>query len=250
MAAVQPLIVAHRGDSGTHPENTLPAFAAAIDAGATMIEFDVRETADAVVVCIHDDTLDRTTDVRAHGRRDVDVASLPARELEGIDAGSWKDARFAGARVPTLEAALECMRGRTVPMIEHKAGGPEPLLAVLQRVRMVEEVLVQSFDWELVAALHRLEPRLALGALGEGSFTTGHRQRLPATGASLVHWDVHDLRHEDVDYLRRTGRLSCVYTANSDVELAGAAALGLDAITTNHPRRLRDLVVAGVARRR
>jgi hypothetical protein len=59
-----------------------------------------------------------------------------------------------------------------------------------------------------------------------------------------VHWDVHAVRLEDVQHWRRAGYLTCVYTANSDVELAGAAALGVDAITTNHPRRMPELLRA------
>lgn len=249
LASTAPMVVAHRGNSGAFPENTLPAFASAIEAGAAMIEFDVRETRDGVVVCIHDATLDRTTDVTTStGQVDVEVEACDAATLATLDAGRWKGEHHAGARVPSLATALELMRGRVVPMIEHKAGRPETLVALLQRLDLVDHVLVQSFDWDLVARVGALEPRLTLGALGEGALTAPRYADLPRTDASLVHWDVHDLRAEDVERLRRDGYTTCVYTANSDVELAGAAALGVDAITTNHPNRLQHLLAHRVIR--
>jgi len=242
-------VVAHRGDSGAFPENTLPAFQAAIAAGAAMIEFDVHETADEVLVCIHDATLSRTTDAAAVlGPGDHEVARLQAADLASLDAGRWKGDAHAGARVPTLAAALATMRGRVVPMIEHKGGRPETLVALLRGLGSVDDVLVQSFDWDFVRRVGELEPRLTLGALGEGPMVAARLAELPVD-AVLVHWDVHDLKAEDVTELRARGYATCVYTANSDVELVGATGLLVDAITTNHPGRLLDLLRRGVAHR-
>src|SRR5688500_2848986 len=101
LAARGPIVVAHRGDSAGFPENTLPAFAAAVAAGAPMIEFDIQAALDGVLVCIHDDTLDRTTDAAALlGRAGVAVAALTAAQLARFDAGGWKAARHRGVHVP------------------------------------------------------------------------------------------------------------------------------------------------------
>lgn len=250
LAARAPITVAHRGDSGDFPENTLPAFAAAVTAGAPMIEFDVHESRDGVIVCIHDDNVDRTTDSRARlDHPDTAVAALSHDELARLDAGAWKGARHAGARIPTLEAALAVIQRGSIAMIEHKAGSAENLVALLRRLGLQEEVLVQSFAWDFVARVHALAPDIALGALGEGALTEARLAALPSTHARLVHWNVDDLRVEDVERLRGLGYLTCVYTANSDATLVGAAALGIDAITTNHPRRLLRLTELGLARR-
>ncbi|HJQ84595.1 MAG TPA: glycerophosphodiester phosphodiesterase family protein, partial [Candidatus Binatia bacterium] len=80
------LVIAHRGASGTRPENTLTAFRRAESLGAHMIELDVQLTADGEVVVLHDWTLDRTTDGRGAVR---DAAFADVRAL---DAGSWFDA--------------------------------------------------------------------------------------------------------------------------------------------------------------
>lgn len=96
-------LCAHRGAMATHPENTLPAFQAAIEAGAHMIEFDVQLTEDSELVVIHDLSVDRTTD--GSGR----VAGLTLAEIRQLDAGSWKSSEFKGERVPTLDEVLEIM---------------------------------------------------------------------------------------------------------------------------------------------
>ena len=246
-----PITVAHRGDSGGFPENTLPAFAAALAAGAPMVELDFHTTADGVLVCIHDQTLDRTSDAaKVFGRARVEVASVTATDLTRLDAGRWKGPEHAGATVPTLADALALIQTKATTMIEHKAGSAEALVELLRSLQLVDRVVVQSFDWDFVTRVHELEPAIALGALGDGPVTPQRLAALPATGARLVHWDVRSLRAEDVATLHARGYLVCVYTANDDVSLVGASALGIDAITTNHPARLLGLIETGIAGRR
>src|SRR5919112_1912922 len=97
--------VAHRGYSAVAPENTLPAFAAAGPAGATLVEFDVRTTADGVPVVIHDRTVDRTTNGTGA------VWELTADEVRALDAGSWFSPAYAGVRVPLLTEVLDMLAG-------------------------------------------------------------------------------------------------------------------------------------------
>jgi len=96
-------ICAHRGASGTHPENTLAALREAVRLGAHMVEFDLALTKDGHVVLMHDETVKRTTD--GHGR----VADLTLAKLRTLDAGSWKSPRFQNERIPKLAEALEVL---------------------------------------------------------------------------------------------------------------------------------------------
>lgn len=250
LARRAPMIVGHRGAAATHPENTLVSFTAGVDAGASMIELDCHATADGVLVCLHDETLDRTTDAAAVlGRTGVRADALTLRELARFDAGSWKHTRFADARIPSLEAALRCIQPRAVTMIEHKAGAASTLVELLRGLHLIDAVLVQSFDWSWLAEVRALEPRLTLGALGEGELTPEHLSTIASLGTSLVHWDRAALRAEDVEVLRQRGYLTCLYTINDDFGLVGAGALGIDAIVTDAPARLRELVARGVVRR-
>lgn len=96
-------LCAHRGAMQTHPENTIPAFHAAIQAGAHMIEFDVWFTKDNEMVVLHDSSVDRTTNGKGK------VSDLTLAELKKLDAGSWKAPDFVGERIPTLEEVLDIM---------------------------------------------------------------------------------------------------------------------------------------------
>ncbi|HLU40358.1 MAG TPA: glycerophosphodiester phosphodiesterase family protein [Planctomycetota bacterium] len=249
-AADEPIVVGHRGDSGAFPENTLPAFAAAVAAGAVMVEFDVQVTRDGHLVCLHDDSLDRTTDAAVVlGRSGVRVGEVDLRDVARLDAGSWFAAEHRGTRVPTLAEALAVVQRGAIAMIEHKSGSAAAVVDVLRAVGVTDAVIVQSFAWDFVAEVHRLAPEVLLGALGEGPLDDDRLAALPATGAKVVHWNIEDLRAEDIGRLHDRGYLVCVYTANSDAALVGAAQLGIDAITTNRPGRLRRLIDAGLARR-
>ena len=96
-------ICAHRGETETHPENTLVAFRRAIAMGAHQIEFDVQLSKDGYPVVMHDPTVDRTTDGTGP------LCELTFDEIRALDAGAWKDPAFKGEQVPTLEEALSVM---------------------------------------------------------------------------------------------------------------------------------------------
>ncbi len=96
LAAQQPIIVAHRGLLREAPENTLPAFRACLELRLGF-EMDVRRAADGALVCLHDTSVERTTN--GHGT----LANLTVPQLKQLDAGSWFDRRFAGAKVPTID---------------------------------------------------------------------------------------------------------------------------------------------------
>lgn len=251
LAAKAPITVAHRGASHDYPENTLPAFRAAGQAGATMVELDFRQTSDGVLVCLHDRTLDRTTDCEGKwNRKKANVDSVTLKELRQLDAGIWKDRRFAGTRIPTLEEALLVIQKRCTTMIEHKAGEPKTLVKLLRKLDLVDDVLVQSFDWEFLESVHRLEPKLTIAALGGKVIDADLLQAVRRTGAGMLHWDGRRLTIEQVQQAHQLGYLVGAFTLNSDVEFLGGAAIGLHAITTNRPDRLRALTVRGSVKRR
>ncbi|WP_073093701.1 glycerophosphodiester phosphodiesterase [Cyclobacterium lianum] len=107
---------AHRGAMATHPENTIPAILEAIRVGAQMIELDVQFSRDTAMVLMHDATVDRTTNGSGA------VAELTLSELRSLDAGSWKDSRFSGTRIPVLEEVLDLMP-RNIWLNIHLRGG-------------------------------------------------------------------------------------------------------------------------------
>ncbi|QEG33196.1 glycerophosphodiester phosphodiesterase [Bythopirellula goksoeyrii] len=96
-------ICAHRGASGTHPENTLAALKEAVRLGAHMVEFDLALTKDSHLVLMHDETVDRTTDGQGL------IKDFTLAQLRKLDAGSWKSPQFRNERIPTLAEALDAL---------------------------------------------------------------------------------------------------------------------------------------------
>lgn len=157
-------IIAHRGGAAFAPENTLVAFGASAGR-AHGAEFDVDYTADGVPVVIHDSTVDRTTD----GSGDVQTFTLA--QLQALDAGSWFDARFAGARIPTLEEVLLFCGRRfrlVYPEIKRQST-PAQVAAITDLVRAVgleDRCIMQSFWFETNFPLVRAQSsRITLGYL-------------------------------------------------------------------------------------
>ncbi len=158
-----PLVVAHRGHRAAYPEQTLPAFAAAIDLGCRAIEADLQLSSDGRLVMMHDLTLDRTTD--GHGP----VADATLAELEALDAGAWFHPRFAGTRIPTVEALLDlavpagvtlCLEVKGTP-----AAAPDVAVALVRLLRdrdLLDRVFVSSFDHAAMAAARRIAPEILL----------------------------------------------------------------------------------------
>lgn len=127
------LVIAHRGASAYAPENTLPAFRLALDMNADFIEYDLQVTKDKQLVVLHDETLERTTNIEnifparyrvvANDKKRTKrwyVYDFTLAEIQKLDAGSRADARFKDTRIPTLQETLDLLRGRAGHFIELK----------------------------------------------------------------------------------------------------------------------------------
>ncbi|MFD9121449.1 glycerophosphodiester phosphodiesterase [Streptomyces bottropensis] len=174
-----PLVVAHRGASAYAPENTLAAVDKADEMGFEWVENDVQRTRDGRLVVVHDATLTRTTNVEElyPERAPWNVADFTAAEIARLDAGSWFDDEYAGARVPTLEQymrrvsrnhqklLLEIKNPQLYPGIEQetlKVLGNEGWLGPAHLDRLV----IQSFGADAVRRVHELRPAVKTGLLG------------------------------------------------------------------------------------
>lgn len=229
----RPLLIGHRGYSAIAPENTLPSFQMALDAGAQLVELDYHKSADGVPMVIHDHILDRTTNARKKWRkRRIKVSSKTAAEIQTLDAGSWFDAKFSGTKVPTLAEALEliCSSGG-VAVIEHKSGDAKTLAALLRERMLINRVIVISFDWKFLRELHALIPDQILGGLGPPvRLSNGRRplhprrqlssrlKDLSKTGARMAVWN-RNVSKRSVRAAHKRGMTVWVYTID-DARLA------------------------------
>ena len=162
------LVVAHRGASGYAPENTMVAFKKALELKADFIELDVQMTRDNVLVVIHDSNVARTTNGTG------EVREFSYKELKMLDAGLWFNRKFLGQRIPTLQEVITEFRGKMGLLIEIKNPNLYPtiverLASELKKNKLdcpeKDEVIVQSFDFELLQKFNRLVPNVPLGLL-------------------------------------------------------------------------------------
>lgn len=134
----RPHIVAHRGLLRHAPENTLANFRACLELRIGF-ELDVRRSADGHLVCIHDDTVDRTTD--GTGK----VAELTLAELRRLDAGSWFDPRFRGQRIPTFDQIFRTLAryppGQVIAVDLKAADVEEPLVRLAEQHGVLDRLL-------------------------------------------------------------------------------------------------------------
>jgi glycerophosphoryl diester phosphodiesterase len=157
-ASGRPVVEAHRGDSANAPENTLAAFRAAVALPVRWIELDVHPTQDGVLVVIHDDTVDRTTDGSGA------VSDLTGEALRRLDAGSWFDAQFAGERIPTLAEVIDLVGPTGTRLnIEIKSPPPgldvaRPVVDLLRQAGKAREYVVSSFDLSVLLEVQAIAP--------------------------------------------------------------------------------------------
>jgi glycerophosphoryl diester phosphodiesterase len=178
-------LVAHRGASAYAPEHTLDAYRLAIEQKADFVEQDLAVTKDGVLVCIHDLTLERTTNVEevfpsrfvedktgAAPAKRWRVADFTLAEIKQLDAGAWFQAKFAGARIPTFQEAIDLVGNKAGlypelkdPAFYRERGvHPEKLLADIlkknKRAGKDSRVIIQSFDETTVRALTTALPEV------------------------------------------------------------------------------------------
>lgn len=131
-------VVVHRGANALAPENTIASCDSALKYGATWVEVDVRASKDYQLFNLHDETLDRTTN--GTGK----LSDMLAMDVRKLDAGSWFNAIYKGARVPYIYEMLDHLQGRANVFFDVKRGTPIALLVKLVREKGFTN---KSFFW-------------------------------------------------------------------------------------------------------
>ncbi len=243
MTTPRPLLVAHRGAPTVAPEHTIPAYEAAIAAGADALELDVHLSADDQLVVIHDPRLERTTDGRGA------VREYTTQALKRLDAGRWFGRRFRGQRIQTLTEVLERFRERVRFGVELKGGSDfypgieERILTVLQLYGVTDRTLVASFDHHALAKCRDLDPDVRLGALVVGRLLRPGALAPPGVlNAVCLQADLTTER--EVAAARAAGLDCYVWVVNDPAAARRFAAWGVAGIVTDRPDLLRPALEA------
>jgi glycerophosphoryl diester phosphodiesterase len=254
------IVSAHRGGSAYAPEDTMYAYRNAVRIGADQMETDSWLTADGVLVLIHDQTLDRTTNCTG------DVTSHTFARLEQCDAGWWwtsgqstttpvADAphplRGLGIKVPAAKELFDFIKSlgpddaHTINIEIKDPNFVEParaLVGVIQASGLRSRTIVQSFYPPALDYVKQLDPTIATALLTEGATTPylawslpdGHEWISPSNG------DV-DLNSTTVAAAHAAGKKIIPWTPDTKSDLVAMGALGVDALITNYPACLLGL---------
>ena len=231
--------IAHRGASGLAPENTMAAFAKALEIGVDAVELDVQSSAEGEAVVIHDATLDRTTD-RAGRIRDLSYAAI-----RQADAGNHFGPEFTGERVPLLSEALDLVCRSAVVVVEIKDRRAIPaVVSAIDRTDTAQNVVVISFHPLTLLEFRSLQLRIPAGFLsGDRQADSSRAKALECVhranehGAGLLDV-VHGMIDQEFAYeVRRRGMALWTWTVDEVEQMRQLVALGVQGITSNYPDR-------------
>ena len=242
-----PIAFAHRGGAADAPENTMEAFAAAVDLGFRYLETDVHLTADGVLVAFHDASLDRVTD------RSGAIAELTWREVADATVRRPGSGEMGTGRIARMADLLEAFPDARFNIDPKADASVEPLAALINATRSAERICVGAFSDRRVARVRALVGDELCTGLGPRAVT---RLRLASLGLPVGRPDgdcaqvppalggvpVADRRL--VDTAHRLGLQVHVWTIDDPDEMHRLCDLGVDGIMTDRPAVLRDVLEA------
>lgn len=241
------LNIAHRGGKALRPEETLLAFAHALEVGADVLELDVHASADGVLVAIHDDTVDRTTE-GSGAVRDMTLA-----ELKALDAGYWFTLdegrsypyRGMGLTIPTVDEIFAAFP-EAYFLIEIKQSEPpivEPLIAALTEHGARERALLASFDGEPLLAVRALAPdvltSMSTTEMLEFFTNMDNPDYTPPAMFGQPPWELAS--PELVEFAHKVGVKVQPWTVNTAKAMHDLVALDVDGIMTDDPALLATI---------
>ena len=230
-------VTAHRGYSSDYPENTMPAFLAAIDAGADWIELDVQQTADGEVIVIHDSNFKRTAGV------DRNVWEVNYSEAAKLDVGSYLGETFEGTHISTLAEVLGECGGRIKLNIEIKPTGHETdlverVVALIREYEYMEDCVVASMSYPVLEEVK---------ALDEEVETLYVMQSVYGNFADLKDADNFSVRYNYitdsmVNTVHEQGKQIYAWTVNTQNLMELMLSHGVDNLITDQPETARRVV--------
>ncbi len=233
-------VTAHRGFSHVAPENTMPAFEAALNSGADFIELDVQLTADDQMVVFHDERLERTTNGRGL------LKNYTYEELQQLSAGAWfkKKPEYADVKIPLFTEVLDLVGDDIMLNIEIKRSGnpkktAEHLVDIIEEYDLVDSCYVTSFSYPALKKVKQLNPKIKTAFIANLSTATSYAQ-LPYIDAVSMNYLF--VNQSVVNSAHHNGKRIFVWTVDRQSEMQKVMALGVDNIITNRPDKALEIV--------
>lgn len=237
-------IISHRGANKYAPQNTIPAFQKAVELGAHGVENDVHLTRDGVVVVCHDHTIDSTSNGTGS------INDYTYEELLQFDFGSYFSPEFAGTKIPTLAEFLDVCRPMEIINVEIKSPREkntpivQKTLETVKEFGLLEQLLVSSFDSDILLECKRLEPRCKTGMLYSidenecphlAELTDDYVAFAQKIDAQALHPVLLFIDEEYVANCHKAGLAVNPWTVNTEHTVKGFGALHCDGLITDVP---------------
>jgi len=233
---VKPYVIAHRGNLVACPENTIASFNQAIADGADILETDLHLTSDNEFVCIHDPTVDRTTNGNG------EVAQMTLSELKALSA-SYGRAEFQDERIPTLQEVIELLPSDTALLLELKTDRfleeevGRRLVKILDNAGIRHRTIVGSFSFARIQTMQTIASDLLIGW-----FSMSSPFPEPRVHVLGPFWPLLLLNPFYVRQAHARGQAVCALDPKPNSKLWFYNCLGCDAVLTNDPKKTRRVL--------
>lgn len=233
---------AHRGASGYYPENTILSFEKAIELGCSGIETDVQMTKDGVLVLVHDEMVNRTTDGVGF------VKDYTYSDLAKLDAASWFSKDFNGLRIPAIDELIYLVKDRDIIInfevktgIIQYEGIEEKLINTIYKHNLQERVILSSFNHYSMVKCKEISSGIKTGLLYmEGLYKP--EQYAKFVGADALHPHFYALNNELIKIIHDAGIGINTFTVNDTNYMKYFYQAGVEGIITNYPDKLKKVM--------
>ncbi len=229
----QVVVISHRGEHLSHPENTMAAYQAAIDLGVDYFEVDVQTTSDGKLVLMHDGTVDRRTN--AQGR----ISEMTFAQVRALDAGIKSGEQFRGTRVPTFQEALKLAhRHKTGIYVDNKHASAADIVAAIKKARMTDHVVIYAGP-TLLKEVQRLSPRMKV--MPESRSVEAVRKLIEALHPKVIAFSGRDFTDEIIAIAKQAGAdiyVDRLGPADNPASWQNAIDRGATGIQTDHVAEL------------
>jgi len=227
-------VVGHRGAAGLEPENTILSFKRALELGVDNVELDVHLTKDKELVVIHDSTVNRTTNGQGY------VGNITLEAIKMFDAGK-------GEQVPTLQEIIDVVKGKAVLQIELKGlGVEESVVKTVEENKIIDDVILTSFRHYMVKRAKSLNQKMKTGVIFLCLPLDAPRMAIDA-GANQLNANLNYIDEHLVEDAHRHGLKISAWTANEPEQMRRLLVLGVDAIVSDRPDILMEIVKKSTA---
>ncbi len=237
----QNTFIAHRGASHDAPENTVASAKLAWEMGADAVECDIHISKDNRIMVIHDKDTKRT----CSSKKNFSIADTPSTLLHDLDAGSWKDEKYKGEKIPFLSEMIETIpEGKTL-VVEIKCGNEviHPLERLMEKCNKEEQIVFICFDWKTILETKKAFPKNKCYWLS--SSKNGLSKKINEAAENgldgiNLHYSVID---EEIVEAAKANNLEVLsWTVDDPAEAKRLIDLGVTKLTTNRPAWLKEEV--------